>query len=168
MTEDSLPTASVPKGQAPEPSNPDSGSTPHLKQSEMANVEWRAVQLEGAASQLIAFANQRVIEQRFRALRRSVQYGGIAVLVGVGLFALAPKWAQPSPLAVASPTRVTVVVKIPNKFGPACTSAQLSGIAIGGTWDEPIVVTDAAKGCLVTKLDLVSNIGYAIPVMTGS
>jgi hypothetical protein len=153
---------------ANEPANVDTDSTPHLHSSDIANAEWRAGQLEAASSQLIAFANQRVIERRFRVLRRSVQLGGIAVLIGVGAFALAPKFAQPSPLAVAKPTQVTIFVKLPSKFGPTCTAAQLNGIAIGGDWDEPVVVTDASKGCRVTKLDLLSKIGIAIPVITSS
>jgi hypothetical protein len=141
-------------------------ATPSPK-AQIVDVEWRAGQLETAAGQLIAFANQRVIERKFRALKHAVQYGGIAVLVGVALFALAPKWAQPTPLAVVAPTRVTVIVKTPSAFGPACTSARLNGIAIGGNWNEPIVITQASDGCQETRLVLKSEIGFAIPVVSG-
>lgn len=136
--------------------------------ADLAEIEWRAGQLETAAGQLIAFANQRVIERKFGALRHAVQFGGIAVLVGVALFALAPKKAQPTSLTVVAPTRVTVMVKTPSTFGPACTVTQLNGIAIGGTWDEPIVITEATKDCQETKLVLRSDIGFAVPAIAAS
>jgi hypothetical protein len=142
--------------------------TPATPKEQIAEVEWRAGQLETAAGQLIAFANQRVIERKFQALKRAVQCGGIAVLVGVALFALAPKWAQPTPLAVGAPTKVTVMVKTPSAFGPACAAAQLNGIALGGNWNEPIVITEASKGCRATKLTLMSEIGFAVPVIAAS
>jgi hypothetical protein len=155
---------------AAHPSEPDAqgegglGGPSSLRLGRLAEAEWRAARLGTAAAQLIAFANQKVIEQRFRVLRLSVRYGGAAVIIGVSVFALAPKWAQPSPLLVGKPTKVTIVVKAPGKFGRDCHIAQLSGVAIGGSWDKPVVVSEPSGGCQATRLVLKSSIGLAIPV----
>ncbi len=146
-----------------QPSGSKSKPAPAAKPTSLAEVEWRALQLKIGAGQLVAFANQHVVEQRFRVLKSSVQYGGAAVLAGVALFALAPKLAQERPLSVTAPTKIHITVKQPGKFGRSCTMRELTGVAIGGSWDEPIVITDAAAGCPVTRLVLKSSIGLAIP-----
>lgn len=136
---------------------------PAGKSRRLADLEWRAAQLKMGAGQLIAFANQLVVERRFQALKRAVQYGGAAVLAGVGAFALAPKLAQERPLQITAPTKVVIVVKKPAAFGKQCTVSRLDGVAIGGNWDEPLVITTAAGNCGVTRLVLTSNIGLATP-----
>ncbi len=129
----------------------------------LAALEWRARRLETAAGQVIAFANQAVIEQRFNRLKRSVGYGGLAVIAGVGLFALAPKIAAERPLTIAHPTKVIVVVKDPSKFGPNCEDTRLSAVATGGTWDDPVIVSLPRDGCKAAELVLTPGIGYAVP-----
>ncbi len=132
----------------------------------LAEAEWRAAKLEAAAGQLIAFANQKVIENRFGALKNSVRYGGSLVIIGVAVFALAQKAATPSTLDITQPTKITIVVKDPSKFGSGCSQKQLSAVAIGGTWDKPIVVSTPSAGCTAAQLELSASIGYAIPVVT--
>ena len=56
--------------------------------------------------------------------------------------------------------------KKPAAFGKRCTVSRLDGVAIGGNWDEPLVITTAAGNCRVTRLVLTSNIGLATPAQS--
>src|SRR5712691_2046997 len=110
-------------------------------------LEWRQNCLELATSQLIAFANQKLIEHKFNQLKIAVQIGGLAVVVGVGCFVAAPKFAKMTPLPIMRTTPVSIRV-VGNKFGAGCPSGTLlQGVAIGGTWTNPIVVTKTNGAC---------------------
>lgn len=130
----------------------------------LEQAEWRISRLDAAAGQLIAFANQRLIEDKFSNLKRSVQMGGLLVALGVGLFVAAPKFAAPREVAVDKPTSVTILVNDPTKFGVNCTLQRLSAVAFGGTWEEPVVVTEPAGDCQAKRVKLTPNIGVAVPV----
>jgi hypothetical protein len=134
----------------------------------LSQAAWRSTVLATAAGTLIAFANQKIIEHRFQQLKWAVRVGGAAVAIGVGLFALAPKVAQPKPLAVDTPTNVTIVVKRPKVFGKGCTDMQLSGVALGGSWSRPIIVTRPTSSCPSKRLTLTARTGFAVPVISSS
>jgi hypothetical protein len=129
----------------------------------LEKASWRLDKLETAAGTIIAFANQRLIERRFSGLKWSVRVGGILVAVGVGLFALAPKKAEPKALDVDEPTTVSIVVHKPKAFGPDCAAERLSGVAVGGSWSRPIVVTEPTASCPGRRLTLDKSTGLAVP-----
>jgi hypothetical protein len=136
---------------------------PEAPNAALVKAEWRLAKLETAAGTLIAFANQRIIEHRFDILKWAVRGGGIAVAVGVGLFAVAPKVAESRPLNVNRPTAVRIVVERPETFGSDCVATRLAGVALGGTWTRPIVVSEPTESCPTKRLTLTRKTGFAIP-----
>ena len=134
----------------------------------LKRAEWRQARLETAAGELIAFANQALMEHRFRRLQRSIFSWGSVIALGVALFAVAPQIADPRPLAITAPTRVALTV-IGNGFQGKCPpNSTLQGVAVGGTWEEPIVVTDASGDCPAQKITLDSQQAIAVPVVPSS
>jgi hypothetical protein len=131
----------------------------------LPEAEWRRARLETAAGQMIAFANQKVMEHRFAKLKAGVRVGGAAVIAGVALFALAPKLAAQKPISIDQPTRVSIHILRPGTFGPSCKKGTTTtGIAIGGTWSKPIVVTESRSGCESRNLTLMPDVGIVTPL----
>jgi hypothetical protein len=130
--------------------------------------EWRQARLELAAGLLIAFANQKVMEQKFNRLKLAVRIGGLAVAVGVGAFVVAPKFSKEIALDITRPTQVSVQITGDN-FGLGCPRGMLlQGVAVGGTWKEPIVVTKARGTCVAREVTLNSGQAIAVPLVSGS
>jgi hypothetical protein len=130
--------------------------------------EWRQSHLEAAAGQLIAFANQKLMEHKFTRLKRAVRIGGIAVAVGVGSFVLAPNFSTGTPLAITQPTPVSIRI-ISDKFAAGCPSGMLlQGVAVGGTWEKPIVATEAQGSCGARQVTLDSRQAIAVPRVSES
>lgn len=129
----------------------------------LEEAAWRLGALEMAAGTLIAFANQRIMERRFDALKWNVRIGGILVAVGVGLFVVAPKVAEPRTLTVNKPTSVTVIANPGKSFGSDCDTETLEGVAVGGTFTEPIVVTSGTSTCPARRLTVTESTGFAVP-----
>jgi hypothetical protein len=117
--------------------------------------------LEAAAQQLITFSNQRVAEASFRTLRRAVVQGGVALAIGVGLFALGTTLGDPLP--VAEPTPVLISPTDPTLFGEACDETVLEGVAVGGTWEAPLVAIAPTSGCSSRQLEIGPDTGVVIP-----
>jgi hypothetical protein len=128
-------------------------------------AEWRLDRLEAATGQIIAFANQRVMEHRFERLKRAVIVGGLGVAAGVALFVVAPKLAVEQALDVTKLTPVSVrLVAASDAFGPNCpVGSLLTGVAVGGTWDEPIVATDRTDQCDARQLALSTETAIVVP-----
>jgi hypothetical protein len=134
----------------------------------LENSEWRQARLEIAAGQLIAFANQKLMEHQFSRLKTAVRIGGLAVGAGVASFVLAPKLSTEIPLPVTQPTPVSVQVTS-DKFGPDCPRGTLlQGVAVGGTWEKPIVVTEAQGTCGARQVTLNSGQAIAVPQVSRS
>jgi hypothetical protein len=130
----------------------------------LEEAEWRQGQLEGAMRVLVAFANQRLVEYRFRKLVHAIIGGGIVIALGVGAFVTAPKLAKPTTLSITQPTQVSVSVA--NGFGKSCKQGTLlQGVAVGGTWDEPVVVTEAKGGCAAQKVVVNNGQAVVLPVV---
>lgn len=137
-------------------------------ESMLEKAEWRRVRLEDATRVLIAFANQRLLEKRFRKLIYAVIFGGAVVFLGAGAFAAAPNFGTPQPISITQPTRVTIMV-IGNGLGQLCPPGTLlQGVAVGGTWEEPIVVTERAGQCPAQQVTLDHKQAVAVPVLGSS
>jgi hypothetical protein len=151
---------------------PPSPAPPELKASDrqtlLEKADWRRERLESAMGVTVAFANQRLLEQRFRKLIHSILFGGAVVALGAGAFAVAPKIGKPAPLSITQPTRVTVRV-VGNNLGKSCPPGTLlQGVAVGGTWQEPIVVTEEAGSCPAQQVTLNPGQAIAVPVLDPS
>jgi hypothetical protein len=152
----------------------DRGSTKHRAGSddgdagaaELSLAEWQSARLESAGARLIAFANQKLIETKFQRLKHFIMGGGAMVAGGVVAFALAPLLGTllgtPS-LQVDRPTAVTINLVSGGVIDRGCTLRQLPGVAIGGRWSNPTVVTAAMPGCPSRMLKLTNGIGRAVP-----
>ena len=117
---------------------------------------------------IIMFANQKLLEERFRRLIHAIVIGGALVAFGVGAFAVAPKWAEPQALSITRPTQVTVRV-VGNGLGGLCPpDTLLKGVAVGGTWEKPIVVTEQAGTCPAQRVTLDHGQAIAEPVIAPS
>lgn len=116
-------------------------------------------------SVIIAFANQRLLEHRFRRLTFAILFGGAIVALGAGAFAVAPNIGKPQPLLITQPTRVTIRV-VGNGLGKLCPpDTLLQGVAVGGTWEKPIVVTEKAGTCPAQRVTLDRGQAIAVPVL---
>jgi hypothetical protein len=148
----------------------------------LADAEWRLEKLETAAGQLIAFANQKIIEARFERLKRWVGLGGIAGAVGVAAFAASSALAPPADEPITAPTDVTVHILsaaegrqgwefgwLPwgghDKFeDPDCKNGEIyPAVAVGGTWKEPLVVASGGT-CDMPALTLTEEDATVVPV----
>jgi hypothetical protein len=133
--------------------------------AQLEKAEWRRDRLESATTVLIAFANQKLLEQRFRKLLLAILFGGAVVALGAGAFAAAPKLGKPQPISITQPTQVTIRV-IGSSLGKLCPPGTLlQGVAVGGTWDEPLVVTDQAGTCPAQQITLDPSEAIAVPVL---
>ncbi len=131
-------------------------------------AEWRQARLENATRVLIAFANQRLLEKRFRKLIYAVIFGGAVVLIGAGAFAAAPNFGTPQPISITQPTRVAITVT-GNSLGQICPPGTLlQGVAVGGTWEEPLVVTERAGQCPAQQATLNHKQAVVVPVLGSS
>lgn len=147
-----------------------SAESPHGADSGalLEKAEWRRDRLEDATRVLIAFANQRLLERRFRKLIRGVIIGGGIVFVGAAAFAAAPNFGVAQPISITQPTRVTITVT-GNSLGKLCPPGTLlQGVAVGGTWEEPLVVTETAGRCPGKQLTLEHNQAVVVPVLGSS
>jgi hypothetical protein len=130
----------------------------------LEEAEWRQDQLESAMRVLVAFANQRLLEHRFHKLVHAIVGGGIVIALGVGAFVVAPKLAKPEALTITQPTRVSISVR--SGYGHGCRPGLLlQGVAVGGTWDEPVVVNDANPGCPAQEVVVNNGQAAVVPVL---
>ena len=155
---------------SPDPSlpvaySPDEVASADDSQALLEKAEWRRDRLEDAMGVLIYFANQRLLEKRFRKLLKGILYGGIAVAVGAGAFAVAPQLGKPKPLSITQPTRVTVTVVSIGMDGLCPPGTVLHGVAVGGTWQDPVVVTEAMGRCPAQPLTVDHGQAVVVPVL---
>lgn len=136
-------------------------------QAQLTEAAWRQDRLESAMNVLIIFANQMLLERRFRKLISAISLGGAVVALGVGAFVVAPKLGNPQPLSITQPTQVTI--RVLKGLGQSCTPGTLlQGVAVGGTWDEPIVVTQGKDGCPAQEVTLNKGQAVAVPLFAPS
>lgn len=141
---------------------------PPADQAPLGKLEWRQERLESAMNVLISFANQRLLVQRFRKLLAAIFIGGSIIALGAGAFVVAPKLGKPEALSITHPTQVTVRV-VGKGLGRFCPPGTLlRGVAVGGTWDEPIVVTETAGACPAKEMTLNNGQAVIAPVLEPS
>ncbi len=122
-------------------------------------IEKKVERLEEEAQFLAA-------QSRFRRLSRWFPLGGFVLVFAIVILAVLTTWPAAS-AQISQPTQVTIYLKAgPARYGfPAsCTKREFSGVAIGGTFEQPIVITNKTSGCPPTLLR--SGNVIAIPSMT--
>jgi hypothetical protein len=123
-----------------------------------ALVEKKVERLEAEAQFLTA-------QDRFRRLSRWFPLGGFILVLAIVTMAILTTWPQGS-VQISQPTPVTVYLKAnPARYGfPAsCTERELSGVAVGGTFEHPVVITNNVPGCPPTLLQSTGSGIVAVP-----
>jgi hypothetical protein len=130
--------------------------------------------LRSSFREIMAFARAEAALYRYRQLlKQLLGWVGIPVILGlVALaFALTPSAEQHPSASVNSPFAVevhfTASPEVLSNEGIAanCASKAAKGIAVGGTLAEPEVVIVGTSSCPTSKIQITSNIGFAMPLL---
>jgi hypothetical protein len=118
-----------------------------------------AERLESAAQLVVA-------EMRFQRLAGQLSWGGVVFAAAVLSFAWLAS-TNDAGATVIKPTPVQIYVRDVVKTGlpGSCHATELYGIAIGGTFTQPSVVTEAAPGCPSTVIIRGAGI-VVVPIVT--
>jgi hypothetical protein len=135
------------------------------------DLESQAEDYRERAEQLVDAAQMYLARQAFRRLIRTLWIGGSLTVIGVVVFVLTT--ATPPIMLVTTPTQVQVIIaKHPSQsdlmaagLTQACAGRTLTGVAVGGSWDEPFVITYPASSCPARLFKVTRALGLAIPVL---
>lgn len=127
--------------------------------------------LRAALAEVSRFARTESALWRFRKLRRLVLgWAGISTIVGLGLLVVfcqppAPSLAPPVTEPIEVDLRLTNDATILAKHGltPTCAGATQTGVMIGGTLAEPLVVINQSSTCDTVRILMSDALGFAIP-----
>lgn len=133
-----------------------------------AQVEDYRARTERLVDAAQLYATQRAYERLIRAL----QAGGILTVVGVVTFAVLTS-ASTTEAPVTTPTRVDVLISahapradlLAAGLAQHCAGRTLTGVAVGGSYAEPLVVTNPAASCPAVQFKVTKALGLAIPVL---
>lgn len=136
----------------------------------VARLEAMVSEYRERAERLVDAAHLYLARQAFGRLIRALWIGGVIAVAGIVVFILAT--ASPTSL-VTTPMQVHVVIaqNAPLRdlaaagLAPACAGHTLTGVAVGGSYDEPIVVTNQTPWCPARLFTLRHALGVAIPVI---
>lgn len=130
----------------------------------------RAEAVTAAAARVTDFVNYEFVRRTFRSLFPRLAACGAVVALGVGVYVLNTGQAPPKDPSVTKPVAVRLALEQPSDelrdaLGEGCDVADIPAVAVGGTLDEPEVVTARAEGCLPVRVDLRETTGIAVPVI---
>lgn len=131
----------------------------------VSDYQIHAVRLVDAAQLYLA---QRAFKRLIKALWA---YGSLA-LAGVIIFIISTAKASSS-APVTSPAQVVVLIAehpshadlLAAGLAQGCVGRTLTGVAIGGSYDQPLVVTKPAPSCPARQFKVTRGLGLAIPVV---
>jgi hypothetical protein len=121
--------------------------------------------------EVAAFARAEAAFYRYRQLlRRLLGWAGVIVFAGlIGL--VVALHADPPSNPVTEPIAVTVRF-VDNPAGltrhgvtPACAGVTASGVAVGGTLSEPVVIIGGTTRCPAAKVTITDDVGLAVPIV---
>lgn len=133
--------------------------------SELTKARGELVTVEQS---VIGTAFTRILAERFAGLQGRLRLASVISAVGAVLFAGAIAFAASEPLEVVEPTDVVVEFSTPGIAGLPAECESVTGRAIGGTWERPIVITDPVDPCPSVHLTLTPEIGQATPTTTST
>ncbi len=136
----------------------------------VARLEAQVGEYRKRAERLIDAAHLYLAQRAFRRLIRALWIGGIVAVAGIVIFILTT--TNPTSL-VTTPMQVHVMIaqNAPRHdlasagLAPACAGQALTGMAIGGSYAEPVVVTNQTPSCPAQQFTLRRTLGIAIPVI---
>ncbi|WP_131701812.1 hypothetical protein [Mycolicibacterium elephantis] len=94
---------------------------------------------------------------------------GLLFVIGVVVFAIATRPDPPAGAAISGPSNVRILIQDRAKAGlpQTCVADELAGVAIGGTWDQPTVMTEPSASCPAQLIKDGAGI-LALPVISAS
>lgn len=121
------------------------------------------------ADTLLDAAHLFLAREAFQRLLRMLWVSGTLTVAGLLAFVLATTRSQavvvsaPLPVEVLIRQDVSQDVLALNNLAATCAGKTVTGVAIGGNYAEPVVVTTAVPGCPATRVKISGDIGLAIP-----
>jgi hypothetical protein len=136
----------------------------------VARLEAKISEYQDRTEGLVDAARLYLARQAFRRLIRALWIGGVIAIAGIVAFILST--TSPTSL-VTTPMQVHVVIaqNAPLNdleaagLAPACAGHTLTGVAVGGSYDEPVVVTNQTPSCPARLFTLRHALGVAIPIV---
>jgi hypothetical protein len=121
-------------------------------------AQYDAERLESAAQLIFA-------EMRFQGLADRLRLGGVVFVAAVLTFAWVTSTSQTG-ANVTKPIPVQIYVRDAAKAGlpRGCRASELQGIAVGGTFAQPDVVTEPAPGCASTVINRATGV-VVVPIV---
>jgi hypothetical protein len=127
--------------------------------------------LQDAARTVVDFANYDTARRNFATLTRRLLVAGLVAAAGIGDYAYWVSRDEPPSLRVTSPTPVTMSLPEGSDeaegLGANCDVGNMSGVAVGGEWERPIVVTVPTDGCEARRFEVPEG-AIVIPVEESS
>ncbi len=98
---------------------------------------------------LESVAHLELTRYEYRRLVKWLPLFGLLFALAICGFEIAIRSAPPPGAAISVPTNVRIVILDRTKAGlpPSCQETTLQGVAVGGTWDKPTVVTQDTPQC---------------------
>jgi hypothetical protein len=121
-------------------------------------AQYDAERLESAAQLIFA-------EMRFQALAGRLRLGGVVFVAAVLTFAWVTNTSQTG-ANVTKPVPVQIYVRDAAKAGlpRGCRASELQGVAVGGTFTQPDVVTEPVPGCPSTVINRAAGV-VVVPII---
>jgi hypothetical protein len=136
----------------------------------VSRLEALADEYKERTERLVDAAHLYLARRAFGRLIRALWAGGVIAVAGIVVFILVT--ASPVSL-VTTPIQVHVVIARTASLrelaaaglAPGCAGRTLTGVAVGGSYDEPVVVIDQTPSCPARLFTLRHALGVAIPII---
>lgn len=121
-----------------------------------------------AATNVVDFANYEYARLAFKSARRYLVGAIVVVVAGVLAFVYFTSKAEANMIAEPIPVIVSFRESsgVGETLGPRCDLASVEGVAVGGTLNEPLVLTVPSESCSAARILVSETIGLALPVVS--
>jgi hypothetical protein len=126
-------------------------------------------QVQQDAERLESAAQLSLGQMKFQRLADWLSWGGVLFAIAVLTFAWLSNMPENSS-AITRPVPVQIHVRNAAEAGlpRGCRTSELRGIAVGGTFLQPDVITEAAPGCASTVIDRGAGVVVLPAITAGS
>jgi hypothetical protein len=114
-----------------------------------------------------------VAQQAYRRLIHWLWVGGGLIVIGVLTFVFATAKSSGSVITAPAPVNVLIRSQVSTAalrhagLAQSCVGRALSAMAIQGTYEHPVVVTQGAVGCPPARFKVTDALGLAVPQQPG-
>lgn len=125
--------------------------------------------IDADVARVTAFATHKLVLKRYSSLLRWLL--GAAVAIATALFLYLFATSSNTDLLVTEPVVVNVTLRDDAEamktagVAQQCAGKTVEGVALGGTWDSPQVVSSGSASCVGFRTVVSTDVGLAVPVM---